>query len=200
MVKILCFSDLHGRYKNIEEWKGKEFNFVLVAGDIYPNTELVIEKLSSLEKPVFVIAGNNDDPQELAAVCDSYDNIYFVDREVYDFEEFQIVGLGGSLTTPFNTRNEYTEEEFENDLEVLKQKINKGKKIIFLVHHPPFGTELGIIRGEDLGSKAIRKFIEEVKPVLTICGHFHENAGKSVRIENCLVINPGPKGLIVTLD
>jgi Icc-related predicted phosphoesterase len=50
---------------------------------------------------------------------------------------------------------------------------------IFLFHSPPFDTELDkITTGSELlpvGSKAIRNFIEEDRPYITLHGHIHES-------------------------
>ena len=45
----------------------------------------------------------------------------------------------------------------------------------------------------------IRKFIEQFKPEVAICGHIHENSGKIDYIGKTKVINPGYKGKIISL-
>ena len=42
-----------------------------------------------------------------------------------------------------------------------------------------------------VGSKTIRKFIEQVKPKLCFTGHIHEGIGIDF-IGECPIINPGP--------
>ncbi|OPY29844.1 MAG: hypothetical protein A4E27_00105 [Methanobacterium sp. PtaU1.Bin242] len=41
-----------------------------------------------------------------------------------------------------------------------------------------------------MGSKSIRKIIEEFQPSLNICGHIHESRG-SDKIGKTTVVNPG---------
>jgi len=78
-------------------------------------------------------------------------------------------------------------------------KKNKGKKIILVTHAPPYRTNLDNIEGDSCGNKAIRNFIDKVKPDLVISGHLHENAGKGDKIKNTRLINPGPFGKIIVI-
>jgi Icc-related predicted phosphoesterase len=41
-----------------------------------------------------------------------------------------------------------------------------------------------------VGSRAVRKFLEEHQPILSLHGHIHESRG-AVRIGRTLAINPG---------
>jgi Icc-related predicted phosphoesterase len=78
--------------------------------------------------------------------------------------------------------------------------------VICNFHCPPFNTKLdlapkldkklrpvyffGQAEAEHVGSKAIRKFIEEHQPLLGLHGHIHESYA-SDHIGNTLVLNPG---------
>lgn len=73
------------------------------------------------------------------------------------------------------------------------------KPIIFLTHNAPYGTKMSKIRsktapkevrGKDMGSYLERKMINRFKPAMVICGHMHENFGKT-KIGKTLVINSG---------
>jgi hypothetical protein len=57
---------------------------------------------------------------------------------------------------------------------------------IFLTHTPPYGV-MDTVGGIHIGSRAIRKIIEERKPLLNICGHVHEHEGQSVIGETLVV-------------
>ncbi len=71
-----------------------------------------------------------------------------------------------------------------------------GRKSIWVMHSPPWGTNLDrIYGGHSVGSRSIRRFIEAFQPRLTLHGHIHESpqvSGKySDRIGNSLCLNPG---------
>ena len=54
-------------------------------------------------------------------------------------------------------------------------------------------------RGLGFITRDIKRFIEKNKPILAICGHLHENEGKSEKISKTLIINPGIKGKIIKI-
>jgi len=69
-------------------------------------------------------------------------------------------------------------------------------KTIYVTHTPPYNTALDIIySGKHVGSRAIRKFIDEARPPLTLHGHIHESPSRSGKIfdklGNTISINPG---------
>ncbi len=82
------------------------------------------------------------------------------------------------------------------------------QRTIYVCHTPPFDTPLdGMPRGRHVGSKALRAFIEQHAPPLTLHGHIHESpeiSGRyAVQLGATWSINPGhdPKRFqAVTLD
>ena len=81
------------------------------------------------------------------------------------------------------------------DLNRLTKPMNY-KKAIYIMHSPPFGTKLDFIQGGNpAGSRAIKVFVEEHQPFLTLHGHIHESPDLSGayldRIGETLSINPG---------
>lgn len=172
MLKILLIADVHGEVAKLSEFlehfKEKDFDLVLCPGDFtdmfnvpegYSQmdiAEIVLQKLLSLGKPVFCVPGNHD-PYEILDLFDDYEvNLH---GRFENFKGFKLVGFGGALT-PFNTKFEPTEEETRESLSRLTSK--KKEKVILLTHSPPYGTSLDKTeKGEHVGSKAIREFIEK---------------------------------------
>ncbi len=73
------------------------------------------------------------------------------------------------------------------------------RKTIYIMHSPPFGTRLDVIRGGvSVGSRSIRLFIERHQPLMTLHGHIHEAPEISgtyfQRIGKTLAVNPGQCG------
>jgi len=86
-------------------------------------------------------------------------------------------------------------QTIEEDLLRLSKPFD-FKKTIYIMHSPPFGTKLDIIKGGlNCGSHSIRKFIENYQPLLTLHGHIHESPKLTNsyidRIGNTISINPG---------
>ena len=81
----------------------------------------------------------------------------------------------------------------ENDMDSLTPK--NPDRLIFMAHSPPFQTALDRTQNGAFGSRAIRAWIEQTQPYLTLHGHIHESpevSGKFWdRIGSSLVVNPG---------
>jgi Icc-related predicted phosphoesterase len=86
-------------------------------------------------------------------------------------------------------------ETIEDDLDRLPKPLDP-KRTVYIMHSPPYGTRLDLIRGGgSAGSRSIKTFIEKNQPLLTLHGHIHESPELSGtymdRIGETLSINPG---------
>lgn len=64
----------------------------------------------------------------------------------------------------------------EKLLEQISQQTDSWEKAIFVCHAPPAGLGLGNIDLDiDVGSTALKKWIETTQPLLTLHGHIHES-------------------------
>lgn len=192
-MRIIGITDIHGRseliHKLVERLENETFSIIMIAGDITnfqgrEKAAKVLESLLSREVPLVAVFGN----------CDGRDVPDFLDdlginahnRRV-EVKGLGVVGIGGSNITPFNTIWELSEEEIAG---ILTRNYRPGDLI--LSHVPPYDTKADRVHsGAHVGSKALRRFIEENQPPLVLTGHIHE--GRSVdRIGKTLVVNPGP--------
>lgn len=89
----------------------------------------------------------------------------------------------------------------EDDLKEFREyaQHNPEKKIIYVMHSPPFGTMLDrLYNSQPAGSRAIKAFIEKIQPLLTLHGHIHESPAISSKywemIGSTLSVNPGQVG------
>jgi len=205
-VKILAISDAHGYIDLLLKVLEKEVNvdLILFAGDIapykapYKTREYLLRALDISKmyrvKLFVAVPGNMDILEHYNDVLsDIYINIHNKYR-IYNNTMF--IGFGGTVKSPFNTILEYRDETIESSLlnlyKNIKPLINEDKILIFLTHTPPYNTKCDIAyTGEHIGSKGVRKFIEELKPLLTICGHVHESRCID-KIGITIVVNPGP--------
>tara|TARA_R110002072_G_scaffold24188_2_gene82638 strand:- start:741 stop:1430 length:690 start_codon:yes stop_codon:yes gene_type:complete len=70
------------------------------------------------------------------------------------------------------------------------------KRTIYVTHSPPSGAGLGVMHGgRDIGSQAIRAWIEVEQPSLTLHGHVHESPRESGQVHALIggtrACNPG---------
>ncbi|PKP59040.1 MAG: hypothetical protein CVT88_03515 [Candidatus Altiarchaeales archaeon HGW-Altiarchaeales-1] len=88
------------------------------------------------------------------------------------------------------------ETTIEDDIKSLAKETSP-EKTVFVIHAPPWNTELDIVYpdGAHIGSKAVREFIEREQPMLTLHGHAHESyeiSGQFMEVIGKTVsVNPG---------
>ena len=227
-MKILCISDIHGRrdlVTRIEQVAHREgIKHVFILGDYsasgtFNDTSINISDVNYVldllkDFKVFSIPGNCD----AISITDVFEKLNsnfhkkFTSIECVDF-----LGLGGSNITPFETPYEFDESEIYDSLQKLYDdyesskplKSHKGEckdveqRVVLASHTPPYNTACDLVGGgAHVGSRSLRKIIEEKKPDLVICGHIHEQSGISGNIGKTRVINVGTfaKGAYSILD
>ncbi|MEM2913292.1 MAG: metallophosphoesterase [Candidatus Bathyarchaeia archaeon] len=200
-IKILAGTDFHGFKPAFEAFAQKAensgVNIVILCGDITnfgteQQARSLLSPLSRLSVPVIFVPGNCD-PPSLTNI--NLDNIRCVHGSGIIHANFAFIGVGGSPKTPFNTLLEMSEGEIygtlQKSLKDLGDRINNSQTIL-ISHAPPKNTKLDTTSlGGHVGSISVRKFIEEYKPALTLCGHIHEAKGAD-KIGETLIVNPGP--------
>jgi len=195
-MKIIAFGDIHERMTNVD-LIGSEIenaDLLIITGDLTQFGGLsvagpVIEKLRSLKANTLMQAGNLDHPEvevHLQALGISLHGKGHVAGPI------GIFGCGGGNPSPFNTPNEFEEEEIAGFLIQGYEDVKDCPVKIMVPHAPPFNTKVDIVHsGLHVGSEAVRNFIEKYEPDLCLCGHIHEAAGED-RIGKTHIINGGP--------
>jgi Icc-related predicted phosphoesterase len=193
-MMLLVFVDTHGDMRSLKRLKKKaaKADLVLCAGDITvfeSHMRLILREINSFNKPVLIIPGNHEGEKKLRLMCKHYKNLVYLHNEVYELENVFFAGWGGG---GFSLRD----PKFEKFAAKLKKKI-PGKKLILMLHGPPYGNKTDLVESEHTGNKSFRDFIKQEKPLLVVCGHLHENAGVKDKIGKTIIINPGPDGKLI---
>jgi len=165
------------------------------------------EKLKPLGIKCFISPGN-DDIYAIDEILENSDYIICPEGEVvYLDEKHEMISCGNSNITPWKCPRDIPEEEIYSKIEKMVNKVDNIKNCVFNIHVPPYGTNIdlapeldenlrpilqpgGGVRLVPVGSKAVRKTIEEYQPLLGLHGHIHESKGFS-KIGSTLCINPG---------
>ncbi|UXM85130.1 metallophosphoesterase [Methanococcus aeolicus] len=201
-MRIISLTDLHGKpLQNINRIIEYEPDILIVSGDIthFGRDLKIIKQLKELEEKnikIMVIPGNCDNNEAIEELNKYNINI---DKKIIEINKIKFIGLGGSNTTPFNTPNEYTEEELYNNFKETVKNQNKEELVnnfILVCHAPPKNTMADRVGNENFGSSAIRKIIEEYRPILTICGHIHESRCID-KINDSYIVNPSQNCFLV---
>jgi len=185
-MRLLLVADVHDGVDKIKALP-RNFDAVIAAGDFTyrRSVEAAVEALEALAEiaPVYFVPGNTD-PPELAR----YENaaVKPVHGRVLPLGPYTVGGAGGSLPTPFNDLFRVTEEELGRLLSSLAPTPH-----ILVVHNPPRGIldKVGGVR--PVGSVAVRRYIEEKQPLLSVHGHIHEDRGIDM-LGGTIIVNPGP--------
>ena len=99
-------------------------------------------------------------------------------------------------------------EEFMHNQSTIKQDLDRlpipsdYSKTVYVMHCPPAGTDLDLAAdGTHAGSRAIREFIDNKHPLLTLHGHIHESpliTGRHcVRINNTVSLHSGQQAFLL---
>lgn len=168
--------------------------------------ELAQERLSPLGIPVYVSAGNDDEPY-VTEILESAGYVCWPeDRIVVLPDGREMVSVGYSNRTPFDSPRELPDDKLEQRMEGAVTGLEDPERAIFNFHCPPYDTTLDVAPRLDdtlkpvyeggnmvlapAGSRATRALIERCQPLLSLHGHIHESRA-SQKIGRTLCLNPG---------
>lgn len=182
--------------------------------------DLAATKLGESDVKMIVTPGN-DDEFSVDEVIEKAPYVEAAEGRVTRIDDtHEMLSIGWSNTTPWDTPRECPEEELGEKIAALADQIEDMENAIFNIHVPPYGSGLDnapelqnattVRRGgaimSPVGSTAVRDAIMEYQPLLSLHGHIHEsrniqNLGRTV------AINPGSsyndwslQGVIVDLE
>jgi hypothetical protein len=165
----------------------------------------------------------NDDPPYLVELMASSARLTMCEERVVSLSgRVQMVSLGYSNITPFNSARELEEADLAARIAQLTRGLGDPHSSIFNFHCPPRDSGLDaapeltselrvVVRGVEpimvaAGSQAVRDAIEKVQPALGLHGHIHDSRGVA-KIGQTTCLNPGSncasgvlQGAIVDLD
>ena len=193
---IVGLTDIHGDTQRLAAMGSvlTEADVVVLAGDLTHfgrerDAAAVIDVVRQHNARVLAVPGNCDHPEVERYLHREGVSIH-AGSAVIDGVAF--VGLGGSLPCLGHTPNEFTEGKLADRLDQAVAGLGDDAPMILVSHQPPLNTanDLASI-GRHVGSRAVRRFIEQRQPWVCFTGHIHEAAGIDT-IGQTQIINPGP--------
>jgi Icc-related predicted phosphoesterase len=185
--------------------------------------DLASERLKESGASCYISVGNDDD-RVVDEVLSAHrrDNVIFCEEKIVHIDTHEMLSLGTSNRTPWNSPREADEDVLKAKLERLASKLERPEDSIFSVHVPPIASGIDaapkvdenfkpVMRGGHpvmipAGSSAVREEIEKYKPLLGLHGHIHESRGV-YRLGRTICVNPGSeygqgilRGAIVDLE
>lgn len=214
-TRLVIFSDIHMKWNELTLPKG---DFLIFAGDAtYQGKEYeIIPFLVWLEsrvqnyKKVLFIGGNHDrlleqDPSHFRQLKSIYaPSIIYLEQSSYKdtISGIKFHGIPFVRTINGNWSFERSEAEMEELVKQIPDDID-----VLISHGPPYGildnfyrkraiddpTARFGIRFEEIelkvGSKALLKRIQEIRPRVVCFGHIHENGNTKLEIDGITYIN-----------
>jgi Icc-related predicted phosphoesterase len=150
----------------------------------------------------FVMTPGNDDEFNVDEVIRASKFVDAAEGRITRIGEHEMLSVGWSNETPWDTPRECSEEELAAKIEALAEQVEDMESAIFNIHVPPYGTGLDEAPELDeeqrpstaisaaVGSTAVRDAILHHQPLLSLHGHIHESRGAQ-KLGRTLCINPG---------
>ena len=193
-VRLLAFSDIHQDLRQAADIaeRAEKADVVVAAGDfgsVHRGVAELIDMLVVIETPTLLVPGNNETLDELREACAGWKAATVLHGDGCEIGRVSFWGLGGGIpTTPWPWSFDLSEEEAEAALESCPEGVD-----VMVLHSPPKGH----LDGRDLGSEALLRAIERVKPRVAVCGHIHECQGQEAAIGPTRLYNLGPAGTFI---
>lgn len=195
-MKIVALPDLHGAFEQLDTLATElaSTDVVLLVGDLTNagntyDAQNVIDTIQRLNKSVLAVPGNWDG-LEVAHYLTSQ-QINLQGRHVIR-SDIAFIGVGAALVSGLQSPNEIIEADFEKYLEEATYGLNPNTSKVVVSHQPPAHTLTARVwSGLDLGSHAVRAYIERHQPIICFTGHIHEAVGVDW-INKTAIINPSP--------
>jgi uncharacterized protein len=187
---------------------------------------LAEERLAGTHVNVYLCGGNDDTDQVLTALEEAHGErvVNAENRAVPIDDEHELLTIGYSTPTPWETPRERTEEEIADVIEKLMPSVSDPSRTVFNFHCPPLDSSLDtclkldasvwpptpvIERGQAVyygaGSQAVTDALERYQPTVGLHGHIHESRG-AAKYGRTPAFNPGSeygegvlRGLIVAI-
>jgi len=193
-MRLLGITDLHQNQPALERILADagSTDAVLLGGDITnfgraSDAEAAIRLAQRSATTVLAVAGNCDSAEIDARLAEL--DVSLSGRGVV----LGNIGLHGlSAMPPWRSdMYQFSEEELAKTLQAGYGRIAGLHRHVVLSHAPPRGGMLDRTRyGRNVGSTALREFIEKTQPSLVFCGHIHEARGIQ-RLGQTIVVNCG---------
>jgi hypothetical protein len=164
------------------------------------------EKLAKNKIGLIIMCGN-DDNWKLDEEISKSD--YALNPDINTLilsNKIEVVGESGSNISPFKCPRDMEERVLNDRIRNKLKSVKNMESAIFVFHAPPFDSSLdnaieldkdlkpvmigGQVVIKPVGSKSVRKIIEEYQPLISLHGHIHESPGV-IKIGNTMCMNAG---------
>ena len=168
--------------------------------------KIAYEKLEGSRLRCYLMPGNDDEWDIDEVLAEAQEPVIACEGRVLEVQGVQMLSSAWANPTPWDSPRELPEDQLFETLSKVAADLEPNVPAIFNLHCPPYdsGLDLAPELTEDLqvvsdggeprlvpvGSRAVRRLIEDYQPVLGLHGHIHE-CRAAVKIGRSLCVNPG---------
>jgi len=204
-MRILCFSDLHCDRDAATDLvrQAADVDLVIGAGDFanrHKGLADTLDILAAIETPTAIVPGNAETVEELRQAAAKWASAVVLHGSGTELNgggrSIHLWGVGGGIpVTPFG---DWSYDFDEQQATTMLADCPVGALLV--THSPPIDTVDHDHSGQIRGSLAIRECVQRCRPPLAVCGHIHSDWEKQVTLGPTVVLNAGPRGVLVDLD
>ncbi len=194
-MRLLCITDIHGEVRRFEKILAAEpkADLLIIGGDFTnfgkpPEVARILDIAQAHTPQVLAVAGNCDSAEIDQLLIERGVSLHTRGVRIDDIGFF-----GLSAMPPWRgNMYEFPEDDLNRFLAASFAQVQDSSRFIMVPHCPPRNSEVDRnSSGVNVGSTAVRKWMDKVKPTLVICGHIHEARGQA-KIDKTVVVNCGP--------
>jgi Icc-related predicted phosphoesterase len=194
-MRLICITDIHSAAARFEKILAAEpkADFLIIGGDFTnfgkpPEVDHLLNLAQAHTPQVLAVAGNCDSAEIDQLLIERGVSLHQRGVRINDIGFF-----GLSAMPPWKgNMYEFPEADLERFLAASFAQVEGSSRYIMVPHCPPRNSEVDRnASGVNVGSLAVRNWMDKAKPILVICGHIHEARGQA-KIGDTVVVNCGP--------
>ena len=193
-MKIVAASDLHldSTCRAAFLRQAETADLAILAGDLAQRRQGLtdfVEPFEAIAGKLVMVAGNNESLDELRAATSAT----VLHGETANRDGVAVAGIGGAIP-PIHVPTFQSYNIEEDAAEALLDQIHEAD--ILISHSPPHGIGDVFDGHISMGSAAVRRAAERLRPKLLLCGHVHDCWGTRDMLGETRVANLGPVPVI----
>jgi len=194
-MRLLCITDIHSEVGRFEKILANEprADLLIIGGDFTnfgkpPEVDHLLNLAQAHTPQVLAVAGNCDSLEIDQRLLERGVSLHTRGVRIGDIGFF-----GLSAMPPWQgNMYEFPEAELDRFITASFAQIEGSPRFIMVPHCPPRNSQVDRnASGVNVGSTAVRRWMDKVNPILVVCGHIHEARGQA-KIGDTIVVNCGP--------
>ncbi|GAC1353935.1 MAG: metallophosphoesterase [Ktedonobacteraceae bacterium] len=156
---------------------------------------LAEERIGDKNVQFYMMPGNDDDVGVDTLIAQSRFVINPVGKVIQLSDQHEMISFDHANPTPWHTPREWSEDDYYQHILSSANTLKSVNQAVFMIHVPPYDSGLdtapeldkelrpkvtmGDVLRTPVGSKGVRRALQELQPLVSVHGHVHEAPGQS---------------------